>query len=141
MGNDPLTYTEATKDHKPKNGNLRLSTKELRENKTWKLVPRSEAHNKKILPCKWVFKTKYNGDGSVEWHKARLVVLGCRQVKDEAYDAVFAPVVRLESLRVLVAIVCIENLECEQMDIKAAFLNGILEEVYKEQPQGLEEKT
>jgi hypothetical protein len=77
-------------------------------------------------------------DGSVERYKARLVARGCSQVAGIDYTEIFAPVVRLESLRVLLAIVCIEDLECDQMDIETAFLNGeCKEDVYVEQPQGL----
>ena len=83
----------------------------------------------------WVFKIKYKSDGSVERYKARLVVRGCHQKAGIDFTEIFAPVVRLDSLRVLLAIACIENLECEQMDIETAFLNGeCTEEVYIEQP-------
>lgn len=67
-------------------------------------------------------------------------MVGCLQVQYEDYDAVSAPVVRLESLRVLMAIVCIEDLECDTMNINTAFRNGCLEEeVYVRQPEGLVE--
>lgn len=68
-------------------------------------------------------------------------MIGYHQVRFEDYDAVFAPVLRLESLRVLLAIVCIDDLDCEQMDIETAFLNSTLEEdVFVEQLQGLVER-
>jgi hypothetical protein len=108
----------------------------LDDNGTWKLVERPSG--KKVLTSMWVLKIKRNSDGTIERYKARLVVRGCFQVKGIDFDEIFAPVVRLESLRVLLAITCIEDLECEQMDIETAFLNGeCKEEVYMEQPQGL----
>jgi hypothetical protein len=110
----------------------------LKENKTWTLV--EKPRGKRILSTMWVLKIKYKSDGSIERYKARLVVRGCHQKEGIDFTEIFAPVVRLESLRVLLAIACIEDLECEQMDIETAFLNGeCTEEVYIEQPEGLKE--
>ncbi|OWZ05573.1 LOW QUALITY PROTEIN: Integrase, catalytic core protein [Phytophthora megakarya] len=94
--------------------------------------------NTYALSCRWIFKVTYNSDGSFERYKARLVVIGCQQIKYVDFDDVFAPVVRLEYLRVLLAIVCIKKLECDQIDIETAFLNGLqLEDVYMKQPEGM----
>ncbi|OWZ12284.1 polyprotein [Phytophthora megakarya] len=77
-------------------------------------------------------------NGSLERYKALLVVI-CQQIKHVDFDDVFEPVIRLEFLHVLLAIVCIEDIEFDQMDIEAAFLNGILEEeVFTKQPEGME---
>lgn len=138
MGLDPATYREAMA--RPDAARWREATDaeiaSLLRNKTWTLVKLPAG--KRALACKWVFKRKFNSDGTLERYKARLVVIGCQQIKFIDFDDVFAPVVRLESLRVLLAIVCIEDLECDQMDIETAFLNGVLEEeVYMQLPQGL----
>ncbi len=92
----------------------------LDSNNTWILVELPKG--KKALTCMWILKIKYRADGRIERYKARLVVRGCGQVAGIDYAEIFAHVVRLESLRVLLAIVCIEDLECDQMDIETAFL-------------------
>lgn len=70
--------------------------------------------------------------------KARLVARGNEQVKYVDFEDIFAPVIRLESLRVLLALVAVYDLECEQVDIDTAFLNGVVEgEILMRQPEGL----
>lgn len=91
---------------------------------------------KRALPCRWLFKYKYDENGYVERYKARLVVIGCRQMKYVDFEEIFVPVVRMESVRVLLAIMCIEDLECDRMDIDTGFLSSELEEVYILQPEG-----
>lgn len=60
--------------------------------------------------------------------KARLVIRGFNQIEHIDHEEIFAPVIRLESLRILLAIIAIFDLECHQVDVDTAFLNGILEE-------------
>ncbi|OWZ06506.1 LOW QUALITY PROTEIN: Integrase, catalytic core protein [Phytophthora megakarya] len=87
----------------------------------------------------WIFKIKYDVDGNIERYKARLVIRGFEQVKYIDCDEIFAPVIRLESLRILLALVAIMDWECHQTDVDTAFLNGDMEEeVYMLQPEGLE---
>ena len=65
---------------------------------------------------------------------------GYTQVEGIDYDESFAPVARLESIRILLSIVCIMNFKLYQMDVKIAFLNGFLnEEVFVEQPKGFQD--
>jgi hypothetical protein len=84
-----------------------------------------------------VFKLKRNGDGQVVNHKARLVAKGYVQKEDVNFSEVFAPVARLESVRLLLAITAHHSWEVHHMDVKSGFLNGDLKEViYVQQPPG-----
>ena len=75
-------------------------------------------------------------------NKARLVAQGYSQIEGVDFEETFAPVARLESIRLFLGMACILNFKVYQMDVKSAFLNGILqEEVYVEQPKGFEDPT
>ena len=101
----------------------------LTRNKTWTYVDRQPGMH--VLPSKYVFRVKNGGP------KARLVVLGCRQLYGTDYTETFAPVVKLSTVRTLLALVASMDLELEQMDVVTAFLNGDLEEdIYMEVPEG-----
>ena len=92
---------------------------------------------RKAIDCRWVFKIKYNADGSVERHKARLVAKGYSQEPGLYYEETFSPVAKYTSIRSLLAISNQLDLEVHQMDVSTAFLNGELqEEIYMTQPQG-----
>ena len=98
----------------------------LIENKTWKLVellPR-----RKAIGCKWVFKLKHAADGTVERFKARLVAKGYAQKYGIDYDETFSPVVRISSIRLLLAFAIQNDLLIHQMDVETAFLNGKLDD-------------
>jgi hypothetical protein len=76
-------------------------------------------------------------NGIVFRNKARLVAQGYNQQEGIDYDETFAPVARLESIRILLAYACAHNFKLFQMDVKSAFLNGVInEEVYVAQPPG-----
>ena len=106
-------------------------------NNVWELVPRPE--NKNVIGTKWIFKNKTDESGNVVRNKARIVAQGYTQVEGIDYDETFAPVARIESIRLLLAIACHIGFTLHQMDVKSAFLNGILnEEAYVEQPKGFE---
>ncbi|OMO94271.1 Reverse transcriptase, RNA-dependent DNA polymerase [Corchorus capsularis] len=104
-------------------------------NSTWVLV--DLLPGSKPIKNKWVFRRKYNSDGSLQTFKARLLAKGFTQNKGIDYFGTYSPVARITSIRVLFALASIYKLHIHQMDVKTAFLNGDLkEEVYMEQPEG-----
>src|SRR5277367_6269862 len=91
---------------------------------------------------KWVFVKKRNKAGEVIRYKARLVVKGCAQRPGYDYMETFSPVVRMDTLRAILALVAEEGLKMQQMDVKGAYLNGTLQEtIYMRQPEGCEDGT
>ncbi|CAA7042757.1 unnamed protein product [Microthlaspi erraticum] len=91
----------------------------------------------KALGCKWIFTKKMLIGGAIDKFKARLVIQGFRQREGIDYFDTYAPVVRISSIRFLIGLAAIHDLVIHQMDVKTAFLNGVLEEeVYMEQPEG-----
>ena len=107
----------------------------LERNGTWKFkeIPKGI----KPLRTQFIFDLKLNSDSTIERYKARLVVMGNYQIYGIDYAEVFAPVVRYETLRLLLAIACAEGYEVHQVDISTAFLNGILEEeIFIQLPEG-----
>ncbi|BBN70029.1 transposable element gene [Prunus dulcis] len=109
--------------------------KTIEKNKRWELVDRPQ--DKEIIGVKWVYKTKFNHDGSIQKHKAKLVAKGYSQQSSIDYNETFAPVARLDTIRALVALAAQKKWRIYQLDVKSAFQNGELEEeIYVEQPQG-----
>jgi hypothetical protein len=107
-------------------------------NDVWTLVPRPAEQN--IIGTKWIFKNKTDEHGTVVRNKARLVVQGYTQIEGVDFDETFAPVARIESIRILLSIACQLDFKLYQMDVKSAFLNGVLqEEVYVKQPKGFQD--
>ncbi|KAJ9547298.1 hypothetical protein OSB04_019841 [Centaurea solstitialis] len=103
--------------------------------KVWRLVPRPEG--KSIIDTKWIFKNKKDEDNVVVRNKARLVAKGYRQQEGIDYNETFAPVARIEAIRMFLAYAAHKDFTVYQMDVKTAFLNGVLkEEVYVSQPEG-----
>ncbi|GKC41768.1 retrovirus-related pol polyprotein from transposon TNT 1-94 [Tanacetum coccineum] len=106
-------------------------------NKVWTLVPLP--YGKIAIGSKWVFKNKKVEHGTTTKNKARLVTQGYSQEEGIAYDETFAPVARMEAIRIFLAFSTYMNIKVYQMDVKSAFLNGKLkEEVYVKQPPGFE---
>jgi hypothetical protein len=109
----------------------------FKRNEVWTLVPRLKQN---IVGTKWVFHNKQDEHGVVTRNKARLVAKGYAQVAGLDFEETFAPVARLESIRMLLAYAAHHSFKLFQMDVKSAFLNGpIKEEVYVEQPPGFED--
>jgi hypothetical protein len=109
----------------------------IMHNDVWEVVPSPEG--KSVVTSRWLYKTKYVVDGSIEKHKARFVAHGISQVEGVDYDETFAPVARYTSIRNIIAIAAEMGWRIHQMDVKTAFLNGFIEEeVHIEQPQGFE---
>ncbi|GJU75710.1 retrovirus-related pol polyprotein from transposon TNT 1-94 [Tanacetum coccineum] len=104
-------------------------------NDVWELVP--NPMDMTIIGTKWVFRNKLDENGVVSRNKARLVAQGYNQQEGIDYDETYAPVARLESIRILLAYACALDFKLFQMDVKSAFLNGFInEEVYVAQPPG-----
>ena len=110
----------------------------LKKNQTWDLVQLPK--DKIALPCKWVYRRKVTPDAKSRY-KARLVAKGFKQEYGVDFDEIFSPVVKMTTLRTLLALVASQDMELVQMDVKTAFLHGDLhEEIYMQQPEGFEVK-
>ncbi|RVW37266.1 Retrovirus-related Pol polyprotein from transposon TNT 1-94 [Vitis vinifera] len=111
--------------------------RELEKNGTWEItdLPRG----KKPVGCKWIFTIKYKADGNVDRYKARLVAKGFTQSYGIDYQETFAPVAKLNTVRVLLSLAANLDWSLHQLDVKNVFLNGDLEEeVYMDILAGLE---
>ncbi|GJS59641.1 retrovirus-related pol polyprotein from transposon TNT 1-94 [Tanacetum coccineum] len=94
-----------------------------------------------VITLKWIYKVKLDELGGILKNKARLVALGYRQEEGIDFEESFAPVARLEAIRIFLAFAAHMNMVVYQMDVKTAFLNGNLrEEVYVSQPDGFVDK-
>jgi len=139
-GGEPEDYEEACQTTDANKWELAMKDemKSLISNQTWELV--ELPMGKKALHNKWVYRVKENHDGSKRY-KARLVVKGFQQKEGVDYTEIFAPVVKLNTIRSVLSIVASEELYLEQLDVKTAFLHGDLEEeIYMHQPEGFSEK-
>jgi len=137
---EPITYEDATNGKNSKEWIIAIN-EELQahdRNNTWTIVDLPK--DKTIIDYKWVFKRKsmlYEGREVVRF-KARLCAKGFLQKPGIDFDEIYSPVVRYDSIRLLLAIAAIENLEMRKFDIKTAFINGeIKEELYMKIPEGM----
>jgi hypothetical protein len=104
-------------------------------NQTWTLVPSPPGAN--IVSGKWIFRHKFNSDGSLSRHKARWVVRGFSQQAGIDFDETFSPVVKPATIRIVLSLSLTNNWPIHQLDVKNAFLHGHLNEVvYSQQPSG-----
>ena len=104
-------------------------------NKTWTLCDLPPG--RKSIGTKWVFKIKVDGNNNIERYKCRIVAKGYSQIAGLDFDQTFAPVVRIESIRCLLALGAYHNLHMLHIDCKTAFLNGQSDlELYVDQPEG-----
>ena len=107
----------------------------IEKNQTWELVDRPQ--HKKVIGVKWIYRTKLNSNGYMNKHKARLVVKGYAQIYGVDFSETFAPVTRIDTIRMLLALAVQKGWIVHQMDVKSAFLNGSLEEeIFVEQLEG-----
>jgi hypothetical protein len=108
----------------------------FKRNKVWSLVERPKQN---IVGTKWVFYNKQDEFEVITRNKARLMTKGYSQVEGLNFKKTFAPIARLESIRILLAYATHHDFKLSQLDVKSAFWNGpIKEEVYVEQPPGFE---
>ena len=117
---------------------MQKELEQFERNKVWHLV--EKPHDRSIIGTKWVFRNKLDESGNVLLNKSRLVVQGFSQIEGVDFEETFAPVARLESIRIILAFASHMDFKLHQMDVKSAFLNGFLEEeVYVAQPPGFED--
>jgi hypothetical protein len=131
---EPATFEEARREQSWIKA-MEVEMASIEQNGTWTLVSLPRGH--KPIGLKWVFKLKRDETGKIVKHKARLVAKGYVQQQGVDFDEVFAPVARMESIRMLLAVAAQGGWYVHHMDVKSAFLNGELrEEVYVQQPPG-----
>nr|GFC21975.1 retrovirus-related Pol polyprotein from transposon TNT 1-94 [Tanacetum cinerariifolium] len=135
----PHHNSKWTKDHPLNNIIDQLSRleelNEFERLKVWELVPRPD--QVMVITLKWIYKVKLDELGGILKNKARLVARGYRQEEGIDFEESFAPVARLEAIRIFLAYAAHKNMVVYQMDVKTAFLIGNLrEKVYVSQPDG-----
>ncbi|GKA35078.1 retrovirus-related pol polyprotein from transposon TNT 1-94 [Tanacetum coccineum] len=114
---------------------MKEEIKSIENSDTWQLMTLQKGQ--KDIGVRWVYMAKKNTKGEVEKYKATLVAKGYKQKHGIDFEEVFALVARLETIRIIIAIAAQYRWKIYQMDMKSAFLNGLLkEEVYVEKPEG-----
>lgn len=135
---EPKSYAEAVQSSNKSEWQEAMNEEiaSLKKNHTWILV--EKAGNRRTVGCKWVFRVKEGLTASEpSKYKARLVAKGYTQREGVDFKEVFSPVVRHASIRVLLAMTAVHDLELDQLDVKTAFLHGRLqEEILMTQPEG-----
>ncbi|KAH9658397.1 hypothetical protein KPL70_023479 [Citrus sinensis] len=135
---EPRTYQEAITSKNKLEWKRAMDEEmtSLIKNKTWTLIEKPD--KRKTVSCKWIFKIKDGIPGAEPRRfKARLVARGFTQNEGIDFTEVFSPVVRHVSIRVILALVAVQDMHLEQMDVKTAFLHGELqEEIVMQQPEG-----
>jgi hypothetical protein len=132
---DPQTVSEALSSPEAADWKKAMNAEyeALKRNQTWIIVDRPQG--KKTVESRWVLRTKFKKDGSVDRRKARLVAKGFTQKPGIDFNETFAPVARLGSIRLFMAIAVELGLQVHQLDFTSAYLNGeIEEEVFMEVP-------
>lgn len=114
---------------------MAIEMEAVERNGTWELTELPQ--DRKAIDLKWIYKIKRDANGNIVKHKARIVAKGYVQKQGVDLDEVYAPVTRIEIIRLLLALSAKENWQVRHLDVKTAFLNGdIKEEVYVRQPEG-----
>ncbi|KAF0894043.1 hypothetical protein E2562_033922 [Oryza meyeriana var. granulata] len=131
---EPSSFREAEHHHSWRRAMME-EMDSINDNRTWDLV--DPPPSQRPIGLKWVYKVKRDERGAIVKHKARLVAKGYVQKAGIDFEEVFAPVARMESVRLLLAVAAHAGWGVHHMDVKSAFLNGELtEEVYVQQPPG-----
>jgi Reverse transcriptase (RNA-dependent DNA polymerase)/Integrase core domain/gag-polypeptide of LTR copia-type/GAG-pre-integrase domain len=132
---EPKNFEEASKNNVWVTA-MNEELEALKKNNTWELT--KLPIGKRTVGCRWIYKIKFNSDGTIERYKARLVAKGFTQTYGLDYKETFAPVAKMNTIRTLLSVVVNCDWPLFQMDVKNAFLQGELEEeVYMDLPQGL----
>lgn len=136
---EPMTLEDALKSPQAQEWlravNLEMAS--LLSNETWDAVECPPGITP--IPCKWVLKIKRNEIGEIERFKARLVAKGFRQIPGVDYNEIFSPVVRMPTVRTMLALAAAKGWKLHHLDIDTAFLHGKLQEpIYMEAPEGFE---
>jgi len=138
---DPKSVEEALQSEDADLWQLAIDAemRSMKENQTWDLVEKPAGVN--IISSKIILRKKFKADGSVDKFKARLVARGFSQTEGVDYFETYAPVVKSQSLRTILALAASSKWQIHQMDVKTAFLNGDLQEtVFMELPDGLKKQ-
>lgn len=130
---DPSSFEEASNQQVWKDAMLE-EYQPIIKNDVWDVVPRPK--EKSVVSSKWLFKIKHAIDGSIEKYKTRFVARGFYQKEGIDYEETFAPIAHNTSIRTIIAIASAKGWKLHQMDAKTAFLNGVIEEMFIEQPDG-----
>lgn len=142
VNQDPVSYREAMQAKESESWQRAVSDElcSMYKNEVWSLVDRpammKDGRKANIIDSRWVFKRKTESDGKIKY-KARLVIRGFKDKNHYDLRETYAPVSRLPLVRSIFAIANKYNLELHQLDVKTAFLNGLIqEEIYMEIPEG-----
>ncbi|KAG7587359.1 GAG-pre-integrase domain [Arabidopsis thaliana x Arabidopsis arenosa] len=131
---EPQTVNQALKDEKWR-GAMSMEIDAFARNQTFDLVPRQPHFN--VVGCKWIFKNKFQSNGSLDRCKARLVAKGYNQQYGHDYTDTFSPVIKSTTIRLVLDVAVSNAWPIQQLDVNNAFLQGTLtDEVYMEQPPG-----
>nr|GEU57162.1 retrovirus-related Pol polyprotein from transposon TNT 1-94 [Tanacetum cinerariifolium] len=143
IGNDPffgMPIPEVASDQSSSTDSTHIKAMqedldEFKHLEVWELVPRPD--KVMVITLKWIYKVKLDELGGILKNKAHLVARGYHQEEGINFEESFAPVARLEAIRIFLTYVAHKNMVVCQMDVKTAFLNGNMrEEVYVSQPDG-----
>nr|GEV97328.1 zinc finger, CCHC-type [Tanacetum cinerariifolium] len=134
--NKPTSYREAVTSSEGQQWKEAIKSEidSILQNHTWELIDLSPGC--KTLGYKWILKKKMKANGTIDKYKARLIIKGFRQEGLDYFDT-YSPITRIASIRMILAIAALRNLEVHQMYVNTAFLNSDLEEeIYMNQPEG-----
>ena len=137
LSEEPATFKDAlaSPDKDKWRDAMQKEIQSLAKNHVWDHV--ESPKDRQVVGSKWVFRRKVGENGVVERYKARLVAQGYSQKFGQDYEETFSPLVRFESIRMIISLAAQYQLKLYQMDVTTAFLNGELEEeVYMRQPEG-----
>ena len=123
IDSEPSSYEEATDQQVWKDAMME-EYQSIMKNDVWDIVPRPKG--KSVVTSKWIYKIKHAVDGSIKKYKARFMARGFSRKEGVDYEETFAPVARYASIKAVISIASKMEWRMHQMDVKTAFLNGII---------------